>query len=270
MYKLCINILSPQGLASTEEAKDIFHAWITTLPGLVPERVGKYEPLRTVVRSADLSDALQGWEPPLFLASRRKPRMHCIIFQCGPNGPDTKHSSLKFEFAAAEATQLGALAFFESLCDVVEADFAAMEVIDEPYLDYGERSGTIGYLNVKRTGWSFCLSTIGLRKGIPDLYWATVFGKPYVDLFGYEQLVRSPALRTRPLNYGGVMLQLTESFNDGEQALRPRREEIKRHLNPLAFRGSSRAALHERRPGPFDSPDADSLSQASALPRFGF
>lgn len=269
MPKLCVNILSPLGLSSTDEAKDILHAWISSLPNLVPERVGKYEPLRTVLRSADLSDALQDWEPPLFLASRRKPRMHCIIFQRGPNSPNNQHSSLKFEFTAAEATELGALVFLESLCEVVEADFAAMEVIGDAYLEHGERSGTVGYLNVKRTSWTFCLSTIGLRKGVPDIYWATVFGKPYVDLFGREQLVKSPALRTKPLTYGGVMLQLTESFADGEQALRPRREEIKRHLNPLAFRGSSQAALHERRPGPFDSPDADSLSQASVFPRFG-
>jgi len=144
-----------------------------------------------------------------------------------------------------------------------------MEVIGDTYLDYGESSGTVGYLNVKRTNWTFSVATPSLRKGIPDLYWATVLGKPYVDLFGHERVISSPVFTTTSLRYGGVMLQLTESFNDGEQALRPRREEIKRYLNPLAFRGSGVATAHQTRPGPFDSPDFDSLSQASALPSFG-
>ena len=34
-----------------------------------------------------------------------------------------------------------------------------------------------------------------LKHWLPDMYWGTVFGKPYVDLFGLECLLSTPRIK---------------------------------------------------------------------------
>src|SRR5690349_21579133 len=41
--------------------------------------------------------------------------------------------------------------------------------------------------------WTFVLSTHRLNESLPDLYWLTILGKPYIELFGRDRVLSSPA-----------------------------------------------------------------------------
>jgi hypothetical protein len=87
------------------------------------------------------------------------------------------------------------------------------------------------------------LPTHCLREGLPDVPWAILFGPPYIELFGRERLLQTPAAHVEELA-GGVYVQLTDSVAD----VRVRRESYlvaqraaRVHLNSSAFIGDTPA-----------------------------
>jgi len=79
-----------------------------------------------------------------------------------------------------------------------------------------------------------------LRKGIPLLPWATIFGAPYVNLLGMDTFLNAPAQTIIRLNDQQVYLQVTERFDDIRENFDDfarKRAAIMDHLSPL-FQGS--------------------------------
>jgi hypothetical protein len=87
-------------------------------------------------------------------------------------------------------------------------------------------------------GLMMMCTPMDLRRRVPDLFWGTVFGLPYVRLFGREKLLSSPAFLVKELAPSTVYVQLTESLEDMltrfEHVDRVR-QEVKRHLEVDAF-----------------------------------
>jgi hypothetical protein len=74
--------------------------------------------------------------------------------------------------------------------------------------------------------------------GIPDVWWANIFGPPVVDLLGAERIASAPAAVVEPLGEDRFYLQLTDSILDGEAdptAFEVARAKVKAHLGPDAF-----------------------------------
>jgi hypothetical protein len=65
-----------------------------------------------------------------------------------------------------------------------------------------------------------------LRRWIPDLFWATVFGPAYVRLFGRETLLSVPAPVVTEISRDLIVVQLSESLSD----MHERFEEVDRVL----------------------------------------
>ena len=77
-----------------------------------------------------------------------------------------------------------------------------------------------------------------LKKYLPDIYWMTVFGAPYVRLFSQELLLSAPAYQVQELENGSIAIQLTENLEDAandEAAFEEIRDRVKNHLNSDAF-----------------------------------
>lgn len=55
-------------------------------------------------------------------------------------------------------------------------------------------------------------SPLGIRAGLADLYWITVFGREYVDLIGPAAFARLQAYENLELAWGGRWLQVTDSL----------------------------------------------------------
>ena len=77
-----------------------------------------------------------------------------------------------------------------------------------------------------------------LKRFIPYLPWLTVFGPPYIELFGKARLLSAPAHRVDELNEGHVAIQLTPDIldfrNRTDLAIGVQNRVIK-HLGPDAF-----------------------------------
>jgi hypothetical protein len=114
----------------------------------------------------------------------------------------------------------------------VLADLSYLEAFTENYKD-------IAYQNKFGPNKSMLfLTTHILRHWLPDMTWATVFGAPYVKLFGKERLLSTPAYCVEELGPETVFIQLTPSLNDlfdKFDEVMAAREAAKRHLGYECF-----------------------------------
>lgn len=53
-----------------------------------------------------------------------------------------------------------------------------------------------------------------ISKYLPELYWITTFGSPYVEIMGREKLLNAPAYKIWENKFGGITIQLSESLMD--------------------------------------------------------
>jgi hypothetical protein len=95
--------------------------------------------------------------------------------------------------------------------------------------------------------FAWCISTQRISRGMPDLFWAQIFGRAFVDLFGLDKLLSSPAYQVEQLTPDAVYVQLTESIfdvRDRPAEVHARKQLVKRHLDDNIFLDSSRPSTH--------------------------
>lgn len=74
------------------------------------------------------------------------------------------------------------------------------------------------------------------QEGLIDLWWANLFGPPYVDLFNEERIDSCPAREVRKVGPKGYLLVTAPGpFDWSSPSVRELQERAKRHLGPDAF-----------------------------------
>jgi hypothetical protein len=225
-------------LSSGADGRSFLEALVQHGPGIVPERIGQFEPLREAFTSVE--KALPFWRDP-FLWSRKAPRIRGNVFPGGRfSGGGRVHGWITMQVEVAKAQTPAFQECREVLyawCRSLDADFAAMHV-----LDAGEEERGIGRETVMRARGGAYLSIVpqGLRSGLPDVYWLTILGKSYVDAIGLSRVLSSPAAKVEQLGDDLVALQATASIADvtaGDGKFQAAREIITDHIGRAWFQG---------------------------------
>ena len=97
----------------------------------------------------------------------------------------------------------------------LEADFGCMMLLTETEVEAGRKNGTVHPLDKKATRFNFISPSYLLQKYIPDVYWMTILGAPYVEMFGRSKLLSAPVHRAEAIGESIVMFQLTPTIKDG-------------------------------------------------------
>ena len=213
--RVIVNILTPSRLVSKEEGKQILEKWVALVPQYAPERYGSYEPVRSLFDPENIDAAVSDWDFS-FLVTRRKPRMMGTVFMGNSRGTTHGWINIAFEYKPDLFPLLRQ--FFMEICTAFEAEFAYMHLMP------GNQDLTI--------------TTHQLRQGIPGLYWLTLFGKPYVNLFGRERILSSPDAIIEEPARDLFSIQLSEDIRavaTNSDELLQNAQRIKQHLNSNAF-----------------------------------
>lgn len=126
------------------------------------------------------------------------------------------------------------------------ADFGFIHSPNDFDIDLGLATETVAFLDTKRSKMNLFLTTRTLKKSLPDIYWITVFGKPYVDLFSKDRLLSAPAYQVRELGDGSILMKLFEDISSCEEfAYENRKKEVKRHISANAFFDLSKGTNHD-------------------------
>jgi hypothetical protein len=258
MIELSCTVLVPNRLTSKLHGRKLLEIFIKHFPNHVPSRFGDSEPLTGRFAANTLDEALEAWGHLGFIAERRDPDVLLNVHFMVPS-PKPKHSIiglLRFQTERQEAVD-SFEDFVREVATVFDADYAAAhiltqhELIERLDILKAKPGGNAEYMKqrVKREGFAKVLwgmtvlqhNSPKLMKCLPDLLWFTVFGRPYVTLFGREKLLSTPAQRVTELPNGAVVVKLTDRLDDNIASwkrFKTVRELCKDHLDCNAFCGS--------------------------------
>jgi hypothetical protein len=249
MKPIFFEILSPHPLSRQEDARNLIRLWAEVAPDILPDRVGTYEPIKREFSVDDLSELLAEWENHVLFRRVAKPKLHSSIFM--QYGPHRKHSSWTISVDDPNGLSLSSLQkLLEQASTDFSADFAFLHSPMTCDIEIGLASGSIAYLNSAKSRISLFVTTHLLARYIPDIYWVTLFGQPYVRLFSRERLLSAPAYRVHELGNGSVLMQLTEFLDESAEALdsyQACKILVKDHLSSDAFFDLKKGANHKYR-----------------------
>jgi len=237
MSDVYFEILSPLPLNRPQDARKLFQIWAETAFQFFPDRSGLYEPLRHHFSLSSLEEAIRIWEFVFFVERRAPPKLRGSIFM--QYGPHREHSNWNIGLKNVKDFEQPAFCkMLECAAAAFSADFGFIHRITEMDMSRGLASDTTGFLDTARTEKHLFVPGHVLKRFVPDIYWMTVFGKPYVDLFSRERLLSCPAHRVQEMDNGSIIVQLTPELRDTaaeEAAFERARQDARNHLNNDAF-----------------------------------
>jgi hypothetical protein len=237
MNELTLSILTKQKIDSVESGKCMMNSLCESAPEFLPEKIGNCEPLRD---SFDSQRFTELWTDP-FLWKHKKPRcegsawFHSSVLHSNLHlDLLPSHGKPQFDYVQAMARLLN------NWTQLLRPDFGYVHLLSatEIAAEKATKLGTVTALDPANRRHCLTVTSHTLKKYIPELYWVTVFGAPYVELFGRERLINAPAFLAEEIADGIVQLQLTKDIEDLEsrpEEVARRRMVIKEYLGSDAF-----------------------------------
>ena len=237
MSDVFFQILSPLPLNRHQDARNLFQLWADNAPQFLPNRWGLYEPLRRHFSLSALDDAIRTWEISYHVKRTAAPKLESGIHM--QYGPHRQHSNWSIALERVkDFEQPSFCQLLECAAVAFSADLGFIHKITDTEIPKGRKNESIAYLNTAHTEKHLYVVSHDLVKFLPDIYWTTVFGRPYVQLFSRERLLSCPAYRVKELDNGSIVIQLTPELKDiivEEAAFERVRQEARNHLNNDAF-----------------------------------
>lgn len=234
--KVYANILTSSRLTSLDDGRRLLEIWSRELPSLVPEKYGNYEPLRKEFTSDGLESIVTSWEYP-FLLRKKKPKMSASVFMGG--GKISTHGWIHIVADYEDDLQIELLNFVREVSVGFGVDFAFIHLLTAEEFGCDAFSKGVFTFRSDHPMRTLSITTHELRKNIPNLYWATFFGRPYSELFGHEKFHSIPTCAiTEELVEGVFCMRLSEDISELEfnfSKIDNCRSRVKQHLDSNVF-----------------------------------
>jgi len=238
MNPVSLNVLSPKALYDPAEFARSVKGFCDYLPEITPERWGWREPLDQRFDASDLTLLIppghQHCETVDWVRTRKPKAEGSFRVRWRSRSPkvlDT-HSCVNFAVELGQLDQEHLVGWLKAASIQSDAHIALLDVFAEYRRSFLMESGAVP------SGNRFFLVTHVLRHWLPDVFWGTVFGPPYVALFGKERLLRAPAFSVEEIAQDTIYVQLTDNMSDIVEAsarVDDSRAEFKKHVGIDAF-----------------------------------
>ncbi|MEN8976496.1 hypothetical protein [Acinetobacter baumannii] len=222
-------IFTPNMLRDPQEFFKRIHHYCNSFPEMLPEKYGFWEPLK-IPFSPDIIEKMipndRGGAADRLLCQRLKKPRYQGSFWPSLHGETHSEEYLTSEFTQIDQHKL--INYLKTTTLQFNADLAIIDANRHSEPQLGIKEGWRGVTPFSHE----------LKHWLPDMYWGTVFGKPYVDLFGLECLLSTPAYKVEKLSDDAVYIQLTEQVQDifeKTEHVDEQREIVKHHLGSDAF-----------------------------------
>jgi hypothetical protein len=127
--------------------------------------------------------------------------------------------------------------FLKQASRELKPDFGYLSLLTEPEIVFGRLNETVKKRNKQGTAFHLGVHTTTLNRYIPDLYWMTVFGAPYLKLFSQERLLAAPVEAAELVTDETVILQLSRQIEDARDGSKfwSLKQQVKTFLDRNAF-----------------------------------
>lgn len=222
-------VLTPAHIGSHGSGRAFLETLLDSAPNWIPEKYNYFEPVNRSFHPDRLDEALDAWRFSFFWR-RKQPTVDGTVLFGGK-----AHSSIKIRVGQRAFATDPALKFLRGLRRHFPIDLA--------YIHVGHDSDSQDRDRYRRHVEPFILGlpTHFLREGLPDVPWAMFFGPPYVELFGRERLLNTPAAHVEELA-DGIYVQLTPSVTDvavSRESYLAAQQAAREHLDSNAFVGDA-------------------------------
>jgi hypothetical protein len=225
-----VGALTPRHLASPEEGVAIFNALFRRFPDLRPDVYANCEPIRTPF-DANVGLDKACWKATLFWRKKGVgPRVEGSVWL----GTRDTHTGVFIEARGLPDAQEVAVQALDCLATLLPLDFGYVHAT--PRAAYAAEASPSADQQ-RNQMFLVGIMTSVLKKGLPELPWLTLFGRPYLDLFGEDTVRSAPAFAVRKLGQH-VTLQLSERLEGFVAASDPVRtvaRDVMTHLGHRAF-----------------------------------
>lgn len=222
--RIGFEICSIQDFENPFFAKKTLDEFLRVPMWLQPSKFGRYRPVNCPFDSRKIHLAVETW------TNGEQETFGDSIVRSGAILLDGENSSFRvswqkcskpsFSFVggAVEISSLDAQSkileyvnLAERLCQLVKGEYAEI------------RNGSFH-------GWELPLD---FQKRLPEVPWVSIYGKPYIDLFGRENILSAPCFNVVEVDRDLIRMQITESCFD--PIPKDVRERVRSHLGADSF-----------------------------------
>lgn len=232
--ELFLNLLATASLAEAEEGGRLLRQVGRHEPAWLPRLIGDVEPLEDRFEPERLSELWRGrkiwWQARGRTSGTVYPRVRRRV-----------HSSFALDISSSDPAADGerAAALLRDAAREFGGEWGYVHLLTEEEA----RSAAPESVQAHAEGRLLTWAAHRLRDYLPDVYWANIFGTPYISLFGREALESAPAAAVEEVARGLFYVQLTARADDVRE--RPAefaeaRAALKRHLGEAAFWSAER------------------------------
>jgi hypothetical protein len=228
-----IGLFTTRPLWEPELGVALLETLCRTAPELCPEKYGYFEPLRSVFDTQDIARAMDAWRGS-FLWKRSRPLSSGSVWSSFPSGAKHSHVALGCSSRGTEPGRV--IRLLREWALLLTPDLAHLHALADGDIRRAMETETDIWGRSQLD--SIFITTHTLNKFLPDIYWATVFGPPYVKHFGLDRLLSAPAAVVEQLDTELVYVQLTADMEDVRRdwdAFEQVRQAMKAHLDADAF-----------------------------------
>lgn len=236
-------IYTPQMLAAPANFFERVHHYCDFFPEMLPEKCGFWSPMK-IQFSPDVIESLipddrGGAADTIWYQRLKKPR---FMSNLSPSSHGHTHSTEYIGYELEHVEQQKIIEYLKNTTVKFNGDLAIIDA--NRYKEPNPLSAE---------GWDDVTPyTHELKHWLPDMYWGTIFGKAYVELFGLDVLLNTPAYLVEKLSDEAVYIQLSPFVQDVFEKtdhVDNLREKAKQHLGNEAFWSPEKEYefLHARR-----------------------
>lgn len=220
MQDINASILTRADLTNRTFASSLVEAIIASHEDFQPKRYGSYEPLPYRAQTSGVQELMERWQSPFFWSNGR--RASVSFWFDSPN----IHNSIGIE---ATGSRVNGALMRDLTIELGISTAAELATVHRQFEDQPTWLARYAASYPLRLGFT----THNLRKSLPDLAWVTLFGLPYIELFGRERLAGVPAAVSKAVGDQHWLLQLTDeepSARESPSQYEQTRDLAKAHL----------------------------------------
>jgi hypothetical protein len=188
-----LEVITRDPLRSLDAGERFMAVLEKTAPDWLPGKWGHWEPLRRDYEPSDLEEA---WSDDLLWKGRAA---KVDGFLSKPTGPHERYGLIHVSADLPRADEDRATHVTQDLASTFDGIYGFVHV------STAHGDGEDPHLLV---------SQFKLRGGLEQLYWGTILGAPFVELYGAERIATAPAYAVDQLGAELFWLQLTERLDD--------------------------------------------------------
>ena len=252
MFKLPVTAraFSPLGLRDCNSLISVVKDHLQSFPELTPEMWGQVEPVekfnpdhiaRLATRpddfsrtnaSGDNSSATGRSCDSIYWTRKSRPKAWGSFGPRWGSGDRATHSNVTVTCETGELDQDILPRYLTHFSIELDVDFGYIHPANPEYKNAGIANGAAQF------GGDVNFTTHILRHWLPDVFWATVFGKPYIELLGRQSILSAPASRIYEISDDLIYVQLTDVLDDvaaSPDLVLKAQDDFKRHFDQGIF-----------------------------------